>query len=337
MRQFIIWIGLLVFAAVASSAQQATKQPIPVTVKPLSEVVFYPEAEVPATVASLSDSKLSAEVRAKIIYVGAEVGELVEKGAVLFRLDSTDLELELRKVRANLQALDAKRKLAKRQVERALQLVEQNFVSREFLNQRQSEFEAATAEMLALQAQADSLIRDIGKCSVRAPFKGAVKTRLGQIGEYVSPGQPLINLVDQERVEVSAQIQTTQLAAFKEGAGYQFVARGLAYPLKLRVVSGVVESSEKSQEARLIFAKTPAAPGESGVLRWRSKQPYMPASLVVNRNGKLGVFVSQDGRARFIELPLAQAGRPSQTGAILLQSLVILDGRYSVNDGDTVR
>lgn len=335
MRVLGILAAVALLGLPAGAHATTTGRAVPVTLKPLAELAYFPITEASANVVSLADSKLGAEVNAKIIQVGVQVGDVVEKGALLFRLDSSDFELALKRAKANLLALDARRKLAKSQAERALSLVAKNFVSREFVNQRQAEFEAATAELLAQDAQVTGINRDIAKCIVRAPYKGIVKARFGQIGEFAVPGQPLVNLVDIERVEASAQIQSAMLTSFKQAAAFSFVARGTIYPVKLRILTDLLDSRERSQEARFGFPREKALPGESGVIRWQSKEPYVPGSLLVQRNGKLGLFVKDNGAARFIEIHSAQAGRPAPV-PLPLQTLVIVDGRHSVNDGDRV-
>lgn len=67
---------LLVLPAVQALAQE----PIPVSLRPLSEVIVYPEQSAPATVRSLNESRLSAEINARIEAIEVKVGEAVRRG-----------------------------------------------------------------------------------------------------------------------------------------------------------------------------------------------------------------------------------------------------------------
>lgn len=331
----ITWIFFLLLLMPVS---HAAVQPLAITVASLGSVLHYPQTEVPASVESLYDSRISAEVSSKIIWVGAQVGDRIPKGAVLFRLDATDYQLALNRARANLTALEARRRLAKSQVERAVSLVQKNFISREALNQRQAEFEAITAEFNGLSTQMQELQRNISKCTIRAPYAGIVRTRTGQLGEVVAPGQPLINLVDATRIEASARLQPAMAAGFSAAQKMEFVSRGEAYPLKLRALVPLFDARERSQEVRLVFVgEKRATPGESGVLRWRTAQPYLPANLLVQRAGRLGIFLLEGDHARFLPLPGAQAGRPASAPNLPAATRVVIEGRYRLNDGDRVR
>lgn len=336
MRALAVLACVLCLCTPASAAVHSGTIGFPVSVKLYRDLAAYPQLEIPASVISLDDSKISAEVSAKIIAAQVQVGDAVSRGAVLFRLDARDFEISLEHARASLNALEARRKLARSQLERAASLVQKNFISRDALNQRQAEFEATTAEFLAQRARITEIERNIEKCTVRAPFSGIVKARPGQVGEMASPGQPLVNLVNSEQLEVSAQIQPALVVAFKRNDAFQFVAHGDAYPLRLRALTPLFDARERSREARFVFAAKKAAPGESGVLRWQSNQPHIPANLLVERNGKLGVFVKQDNLARFVELHGAETGRPAASD-LPQQTPIIVDGRFGLNDGDRVR
>lgn len=331
----IAWIFLLFLLMPPS---YAGVQPLAVSWASLGSVLQYPQTEVPASVESLYDSKISAEIASKIIWVGAQVGDRVSQGAILFRLDATDYQLALNRARANLIALEARRRLAKSQTERAVSLVQQNFISREALNQRQAEFEVITAEFSGLSTQMQELQRNISKCTIRAPYAGIVRARTGQLGEVVAPGQPLISLVDATRIEASARLQPAMLDGFTSVRTFEFVSRGEAYPLKLRALVPLFDARERSQEARLVFVGAKrATPGESGVLRWRAARPYLPANLLVQRAGRLGVFVLTGNSARFLPLPGAQAGRPIPAPNLPADTRIVIEGRYGLNDGDRVR
>lgn len=330
----ITWIFLLLLLMAPS---HAADPPLAVTAASLGSLLQYPQTEVPASVESLHDSKISAEISSKIIWVGAQVGDHVPKGAILFRLDATDYQLALKRIRANLTALEARRRLAKSQVERAVSLVQKNFISREALNQRQAEFESVTAEFNSLSTQMQEMQRNISKCTIRAPYAGIVRVRSGQLGEVVAPGQPLINLVDATRIEVSARLQPAMLDGFTAAQKWEFVSRSEVYPLKLRALVPLFDARERSQEARLVFVGARATPGESGVLRWRAARPYLPANLLVQRAGRLGIFWLDDDRARFLPLPAAQAGRPASAPGLPAATRIVIEGRYRLNDGDRVR
>ena len=75
--------------------------------------------------------------------------------------------------------------------------------------------------------------------------------------------------------------------------------------------------------------------GSSGPFRWAEQRPHVPASVVVLRERRLGLFMVENGRAKFVPLPEAQEGRatpaPLPDGA-----QVVVSGQAALRDGQPV-
>jgi RND family efflux transporter MFP subunit len=326
MRRFLFF-SLIVVPSLTHAA-------VPVTTKPLRDVAVYPQVSVPAAVQSLNDTKLSAEVRAVILDVPALVGQTVKEGDVLMRLDPTDAQLAAQRAQAALEAVKARLELAEFQLERA-QKLSQDVVSEELLAQRNTEVNSLRAELQAQQNAVQSAQRDLKRCEIRAPFRAVVKERLAFVGELANPGMPLLRLIDVAHMEVSAKVQSEDVDSLQAAQAPQFSAQGKDYPLRLRAVTAAYDAMERSREARLLFTGAAALPGAAGTLVWRDARAHVPADLLVRREGKLGVFVAERGKARFIVLPDAQEGRPA-LATISGGASVIVDGRFGVKEGDDI-
>ena len=309
---------------------------IPVTVKSIKELAVYPEITVPATVINLNDSKLSTGVKAVIQEIPVQVGDIVERGATLLRLDTKDYELVLQRAEAALASLVAKLDFADFQLQRAQKLSKQKAISEEVLKQREAELKSLQAEYHAQQVAVAMAKRDLDKCTLRSPFKAIVKERLGQVGELASPGMPVIHILDVEHIEVTAKVQASDIGLLRDAESVEFVNENKRYPLLLKSVTPAFDQMERSQEIRLAFTGNMALSGAAGTLVWRSKHPYLPPDMLVRRNNKIGVFVIDGQSARFVSMPEAQEGRPV-INALSDQSRIIVDGRFTVRDGDQVK
>ncbi|WP_455216774.1 hypothetical protein, partial [Kaarinaea lacus] len=95
------------------------------------------------------------------------------------------------------------------------------------------------------------------------------------------------------------------------------------------------DSKSRTREARLLFTENPALPGSAGELVWEQPSASLPADLLVKRNGKLGVFVLNDGQAKFVPLAGAEAGRPAIVN-LAPATEIITQGRFRLQDGDSV-
>ncbi|MGD8475684.1 MAG: efflux RND transporter periplasmic adaptor subunit [Burkholderiales bacterium] len=328
MRTLFLILGLV-------SAATAGAQTVQVATQAFADIAVFPERQAFATVISLNDSRIAAEVSARIVEIPVEVGQVVPKGATLVRLDSRDFALAAERAAAALESARSANLLAEQKLERARKLVAEGFISPEALDQRKSDARTAAAQLKAAEAELATARRNVSKCLVRAPFKAIIKQRIGQVGEIASPGMALVHVLDASRIEVSARVQPEFVAELQESKSVAFESRSQIFPLKLRRIVPAINERERNQEARFRFAGKDAMPGTAGRVIWQSTQAHLPPDLVLRRDGQLGVFVASDGRAKFVVLPLAQEGRPAPA-ALAPGDAVITDGRYQLQNGDNI-
>ena len=294
---------------------------INVSVTDFDKVAYYPQGSAPASVISLNEATLAAQIESSIEAIPVQVAETVNEGELLVQLDC-------RSASANHDSAAAKYSLAQYQLQRATELNKSKHISEEVLRTRQSELEVARSVLRITQI-------DVERCQVRAPFKGVVTERIAALGEWVSRGQPLLRLVDLAHVEVSAQIPDSQVNDISQVEEYSLVINGRVFPLMLRVVSENVENLSRTREVRFRFDSQAAQPGQTGRLVWKSTQRHLPADYLVKRKQDYGVFVYKDGRAQFIVVPDAEEGRPFHVR--LPENVQLINhGRYSVQDNDAV-
>lgn len=321
----------LLLALTLSSAQAQTTSP-GLAGKTFAEVAVYPEREAPATAQSLNEAKLSAEVSATVVAIPVEVGQVVPKGAPLVRLDARDFELAAERAGAALKSAQARLELAESQLRRGQELQARNFISQEALHQRETEVDVLRAEVTLQRAQLDTARRNLEKTTLRAPYRAVVRERLAHEGELAAPGTPLVALVDLSRVEVAARVQVKDVASLQGAKGVDFVAPGGRYPLKLLRISPAIDPDARNVETRLAFAGEGAQPGASGRIAWRDPRPHLPPELLARRDGKLGVFVLENGKARFVPLAEAQEGRPAPAD-LAPGTRIAVEGRHLLSDG----
>jgi RND family efflux transporter MFP subunit len=337
--------GIMACLPAMTSTLATASEPIPISAQSLGELAIYPEYRAPATVVSDNDSRISAEVSARIIEIPVKVGETVDKGTVLVRLEQTDIQLAITREHATADALRARSALARFQLTRARSLSAKKVVSEELLKQRESELNALLAEQKGQEAALTIAQRRLEKTIIRAPFKAIVTARLGQVGELANEGAPLVQIVDADRLEVSAMLQTRLAETLPKAKKPELATAGRHYALTLRTIVSAFDPRARTREARLTFDRTAtdgttaapdtAMPGNAGELVWRSPQPSIPAELVVRRKGKLGIFVVDGESARFVGLAGAEEGRPAPV-PLETTTLIATQGRFRLQDGDKI-
>ncbi|MFN3545584.1 MAG: efflux RND transporter periplasmic adaptor subunit [Thiobacillus sp.] len=315
-------------------AQASAAPPAAVKTRPLAELAIHPVREASAQVVSLNLARLSAELSARIDRIPVEPGQRIARGAVVAELDCADTRIAAQRAQAALESAQARLKLAQQQLQRSTELAAKNFISSDALDARKTEVSVLAAEVRLNAAAQAAAQRDVAKCTVRSPYPAIVEARLAQVGEWASPGTPIVQLWDVSRLQLAVQVQPDDAGTLPQAQAV-FASQGTDYAVKLLRISPALNPASRTREARFSFPATLPAPGAHGVLRWRDPRAFVPADYLVRRNDALGVFVVRDGRARFVPLPAAQEGRPA-IAALPADTALVTDGRLTLQDGMAV-
>ena len=304
LRQPLLLMSLLALSPLAQAAPA-------VSVQRFADLAFARSLQYPASVINLRKSDVAAETSARILKVNVEVGDPVKRGQVLVELDCELAQIDLARIRAGLKRLNANRLLTQQQLDRAQKLRKSNSVSRQELDQRQTQLDAASASIDEQQALLKSVQRQVRNCQIKAPFDGVVTARSANVGMFARIGSPQLTLIDPQAVELEVKMPLTDLDLLKKAQRLDFEQAGKQYALELRSLLPVVDHLSLQAILRLRFSAAQRPPGGSfGVLRFNSPAHYLPARLLQKRDGVMGVFVLRAGKAEFVALDQAQAGQP---------------------------
>jgi RND family efflux transporter MFP subunit len=314
----------------------AQERVINVTVATLGNKIIYPEFSVPATTLSINDSSISAETSGSILKIPVLVGDQVKQGQLLASLDCRNNQARLTQAKSALDATKANSILAQRQIQRTQSLRASKNISEELYNQREANLDSTQAEQQAQQARVDEAELEVQRCRILAPFTGVVMQRLKAEGEWVTPGLPVVQLLDSERLEVSAQVPVDIVATLATAASFTLETNQGNFPLKLRRLLPVVAERGRNREVRFEFETKTALPGSTGRLVWRSSEAHLPADIPVSRAGMLGIFLAEKDKARFHHLPQALEGQPARVD-LPLKSKIVIEGRQALMDQDRIQ
>jgi membrane fusion protein (multidrug efflux system) len=146
---------------------------------------------------------VSAEEEGKITGILFESGTKVEKGAVLVQLDVSVEEAELK-------AAVARSENALVQLRRLQGLQGTGALAQKELDDADTEWRQATAEGERLRAVID-------RKTIRAPFGGSTGIRQVQLGQYLSKGDPIVNLQSLSPIYIEFNIPQQRLALLNPG------------------------------------------------------------------------------------------------------------------------
>jgi len=132
------------------------------------------------TAAAIQGVTVSADLPGTVDKIHFESGRSVHEGDVL-------VELDTRQERAQLANLEAQRDLAHIQYGRSEQLVKAGVISK-------SEYDNATAQQKATEAQVGDIKAAIARKNIHAPFSGMLGIRQISLGQYLAAGQSIVSL-----------------------------------------------------------------------------------------------------------------------------------------------
>ena len=325
----VCWFGLCWLG-------HASAEPPGVRALSFDSVAIPSVFSAPATVVARNEPAIAAEIEARIVEIPVQVGDPVNVGDLLARLDCRRAESVQEGARAERARAQAEQRFAAEQLERARDLKRKKSISEETLDQRRTDLAAARAVTAIREEQLRQAQIDVGHCELRAPLAGVVTHRHASVGSYASRGMMIIGLIQTDGQEVSVALRHGQADTLQTAGEIGFDDNGRRYPVTLRTLLPYIDETTRTREARLVFDATPAAAGTAGRLIWQGRQRLLPADYQVRRNDRLGVFVLDEGRARFHPLPDAEDGRPVAV-ELAPGTRLIGDGRQRLNDGDPVR
>ncbi len=276
----------------------------------LSNAIDWPhEIVVQGQVEPWQAVTVTAQVAGQVDTLLAAEGQAVGKDEGLLQLSDEGRAQRLVQAKAALH-------LAQQELKSSRTLESTRLVAETELSRLQSVLEQARANMEAAQLAVDFGIP-------KAPFTGVVNQRLVDQGEFVRAGDPLMEVVDIERLKVIAQIPQQQVASLVKGQKVEIrLLDGRLLSGEIRFVSYAAAASTRS------FYIEVAAPnpehlriaGASATLRIQLPATKVhrvsPALLSLNDVGKLGVHaVDKDNKVQFYPVEVVDI---DEQGASLL-------------------
>ncbi|MGN0854384.1 MAG: efflux RND transporter periplasmic adaptor subunit [Kiritimatiellia bacterium] len=177
---------------------------------PVVEVVERPFREVrtcPGRVVAIARVNVVPQVSGEILEVGFKNGEVVPKGALLYRLDPVKYEAAVKNAEAKLAECRANVKYADSSYERHKKLLGTHAVSLDAVDNALSQRDSARAALAAAQAELVAAQDDLEHCTIVAPIGGKLGSTALTEGNYVVKGsEPLVTLVQPAPIRIRFSI-----------------------------------------------------------------------------------------------------------------------------------
>jgi len=297
-------MGLVIGAALALSAcqQQVVRAPEPVRPVKVMKVeasAATREIDFSGSVKARHEADLGFRVAGKIAERLVNVGDHVEPGTVLARLDTNDLDLALKSAEANVNSANARLEIAQMQLQRGKMLIGKSFITQSEVDQRQTEFNEAKAAVDAAVSARDEARNQAGYSDLRADAAGVVTDIRAEIGQVVGAGAPVVVVARDGEKEVAIAVPENEIRFFKPGdklAARFWADDTVTLTGVVREVAGSADATSRTFAVRVSLPDDPRVRlGTTAMLAanvpTESTGIVMPLTALSERDGKPVVWV----------------------------------------------
>jgi len=208
---------------------------------------------------------------------------------------------------------------------------------------RKEEIARARADVEAQQAIVDQIKDKIEKTSIRAPFKGYVTAKHTEVGEWVSTGGLIVNLIDLETVLVRVNVPESAISFVR----IEDPAEVRIDALDTQVSGKVVHIIPQGDQAARTFPVEIRVPNAKGTLKAgmfaRAKLPAgpemqaltVPKDAIVRQGPMRMVYTLKMGRALpvMVQTGLEERDQVAVYGELKAGDLVVVRGNERLQPG----
>lgn len=304
------WIFYLLLLSAATVHANATELGNPLSSKLGAELtqqlavapVQYREVEqtysVEGLVEATRQSTVSAQISGRIKEINFDVGDRVNKGQVILRIDERETAQAL--AGSNAQVLQAQATLQNTKItyERAKQLFEQKFISQSALDKAQADYQVARAQAAASEAGAGQASLAHGYSAVVAPYGGVVAARLVEVGEMVVPGKPMMIGFDPAEMRVVVNVPQYKLQDISSHPKVMIELPSLSRWIKAASTTVQPLADARTHSTQVRVSLPPNEPGiypgmfvRAHFVVGKANRLVIPVSAVLHRSEVVAVYV----------------------------------------------
>jgi RND family efflux transporter MFP subunit len=308
-----------------AGAGPAARMATPVTVVPATERRVEVLERSVGRLEAVGAPVVAAETTGRVKAVHADAGHTVAAGDLLAQLDDEAQRYTQQAAEANGQRLEALLDNQQRTVARIEDLVGRNLAAQSALDDASSQLAALKAQLNEARARRDDAERNLKQTRIVSPVSGVIQARRVSVGDFVSVGQPLFDIVVPDRLQA--------IAPFPETIGDDLRVGQKAYVAPIRSPAEAIDAAiteqrprigagSRSVDAILKFAnpggwRAGASVTVDVVVDERARSITVPPESIVRRPAGTVVYVAQEGTAR---------QRPVQLGVQTKDWVEIIEG-----------
>jgi membrane fusion protein, multidrug efflux system len=332
-RRVACWLLTAGFAFFISVAYAQNKPAVPVEAAKVMAAPLSEQVTAVGTIFSNEAVTVSSEIPGRLEEIHFQEGQPIEKGSPLFTLEDSVY-------RAQLADAEAKLKLAEQTHKRRTTLLSSQYATAQSADESASAVAVSTAAVELARVQLE-------KAHIVAPFSGIVGLRRVSVGEYITAGQPLVNLEAIDPVKADFRVPEKFLPAIRVGQTIRIKVdafpddsfEGKVYAIDPRLdVAGrslLVRAVVPNGDQRLrpgLFARVTV------LLQLKEDALSVPEQAIVPQGDSQFVFKIVDGKAHLTKVVTGtrRDGRVEIVEGLTAGDQVVTAGQLKIRDGSAV-
>jgi RND family efflux transporter MFP subunit len=339
---FISVIGLLSFSENANAAKPEEPAHL-VSIESVKKEQVKPSIWLPANVISRKNAPISAEQTGQLLWI-EDVGSQVKKDQLLAQIDDRHLKLQLAGQQAQVKQHQADVDYLTGQKARFLKLREKNNSAVSELERVNKDLTIAINEVVALNISVEQTLLALEKTTIKAPFAGNISQRFAHIGELISIGRPLVQLIDTKNLDIKIAAPISIAPFLQRGSKVMVKWNQTLLELPVRTWSQAGDQASRTFDVRLAADDIALLAGTAVTVSLPKQDPkeaiLVPRdALMLRENETYVLTIDDEKQAKKVSVLIGQGVNSwvSVTGALSINDNVVVRGGERLQDGEKVR
>jgi RND family efflux transporter MFP subunit len=172
-----------------------------------------------------NSANLSTRMMGYVTKIHVQVGQKVSSGQLLVSINNTDLQAKKAQVDATILQATAGYNNAKKDYDRFVNLFKQQSASQKELDDMTARYEMAKAGLEGAKQMRNEVMAQFSYSNITAPFTGVVTNTFVKEGDMANPGMPLVSIEGASRLQVTAMVSESDIAAIKKGMAVKVLVK----------------------------------------------------------------------------------------------------------------
>ncbi|MDX1609488.1 MAG: efflux RND transporter periplasmic adaptor subunit [Halofilum sp. (in: g-proteobacteria)] len=281
------------FVLLAAMATPAAAQQLPrVSIERAETTPIVEELALTGSLTAPQTALLAPEVDGRLTGLAVDAGDRVEAGARLAALDAELARLELAAAEAAVREAEAELDDARRRLAEARDLAQRQSVAASEVRARETEVQRDRATLERLRAARDRQRAIVERHTLEAPFAGVISRRMGDLGEWVGPATPILELVRVDHLRLDLRAPQTYFGRVSPDTGVRVRLDAIPDTMFEARITTIVPVSDP--DARTFLVRLDLANPEGRLTPGMSGR----ATLQLD-TGREGVTIPKDGLLRY--------------------------------------